>query len=227
MNETFSMNTNFHCGTKTFHVQTEYYKSSGKVVTNIFFQGNIVKRIERLPATADIYQEIKKQHEQVLHKLQEALEKQKSKTEVHTCREETFNQKASYEHGERFMKHRNKSGEDIIRKLVTKKPGKELVSKIVEKRPGEEILKKVIEKRPGEKALKKLIEKKPGKGLFNKLLEKRPGESIAKSIIEKRPGERAVKKLIEKKPGKELFEKIKEEKPGKDFFENFIDLLKH
>ncbi|OMH40520.1 hypothetical protein [Desulfurobacterium indicum] len=206
MNETYSMNTNFQCGTKTFHVQTEFYKSSGKVVTNIFFQGNIVKRIEKLPETEDISQEIKKQHEHILQKLQEALEKQKKQTENctksnHVQNEAKSKKAASYSQGERFMKKRSKPGEEVIKKLITRKPGKEVINKLIEKRPGEE-------------ALKRLMEKKPGKGLLDKLMEKRPGEE-------------AVKKLMEKKPGKELFEKLKEEKPGKEFIEHFIDLLKH
>ncbi|WP_457569457.1 hypothetical protein, partial [Desulfurobacterium sp.] len=175
MNETYSMNTNFQCGAKTFHVQTEFYKSSGKVVTNIFFQGNIVKRIERLPETEDISQEIKKQHEHILHKLQEALEKQKKQTETCTKTSHVQNEvkseetTSSYSQGERFMKKRSKPGEEVIKKLITRKPGKELVDKLIEKRPGEEILKRVMEKRPGEKALKRLMEKKPGKGLLDKL----------------------------------------------------------
>ncbi|WP_456397584.1 hypothetical protein [Desulfurobacterium sp.] len=207
MNETYSMNTNFQCGTKMFHIQTEFYKSSGKVVTNIFFQGNIVKRIEKLPETEDISQEIKKQHEYILQKLQEALEKQKKQTESCTKSSYVHNEvksegtTSSYSQGERLIKKRSKPGEKVIKKLITKKPGKEIVNKL-------------IEKRPGEKALKRLIEKKPGKGLLGKL-------------IEKKPGEKAVKKLIERKPGKELFEKLKEEKPGKEFMEHFIDLLKH
>ena len=69
MNEV-SKNDNVKLGSHVYHVQTEYYRSSNKIVSNIFMDGKIVKRIESKPVEGeDIGKRVSQQHEEILKKL--------------------------------------------------------------------------------------------------------------------------------------------------------------
>jgi RNA binding exosome subunit len=69
MNEV-SKNDNVKLGSHVYHVQTEYYRSSNKIVSNIFMDGKIVKRIESKPVEGeDIGKRASQQHEEILKKL--------------------------------------------------------------------------------------------------------------------------------------------------------------
>ena len=65
-----SKNDNVKLGNHVYHIQTEYYKSSNKIVSNIFMDGKIIKRIESEPAEGeDITKRISQQHEEILKKI--------------------------------------------------------------------------------------------------------------------------------------------------------------
>jgi len=76
-----SINQDVYAGGSTYHIQTEYYKSSGKIVTNIFKDGVSVKRLERKVeeglSDEEIDQEIEKFHFFVLEKLRQGGKKAK------------------------------------------------------------------------------------------------------------------------------------------------------
>ena len=65
-----SKNDNVKLGNHVYHIQTEYYKSSNKIVSNIFMDGKIIKRIESEPAEGeDIGKRVSQQHEEILKKI--------------------------------------------------------------------------------------------------------------------------------------------------------------
>jgi len=65
-----SKNDNVKLGNHVYHIQTEYYKSSNKIVSNIFMDGKIIKRIESEPAEGeDIAKRVSQQHEEILKKI--------------------------------------------------------------------------------------------------------------------------------------------------------------
>jgi hypothetical protein len=67
-----SINQDIVAGSSVYHIQTEYYKSSGKIVTNIFKDGRSVKRLEKEISTLndeEIDKEIEKFHTFVISKL--------------------------------------------------------------------------------------------------------------------------------------------------------------
>jgi len=74
-----SINQDIYAGGSIYHVQTEYYKTAGKIVTNIFKDGVAVKKIERPVAPevsdAQLDEEIEKFHFQVINKLRLAAKK--------------------------------------------------------------------------------------------------------------------------------------------------------
>jgi len=76
-----SINQDVYAGGSTYHIQTEYYKSSGKIVTNIFKDGVSVKRLEKKVEEGlsddEIDQEIEKFHFLVLEKLRQGGKKGK------------------------------------------------------------------------------------------------------------------------------------------------------
>jgi len=77
-----SINQDIYAGTSKYHIQTEYYKASGKIVTNIFKDGVSVKRLEReVPDLSDeeLDEEIKKFHVFVINKLREGAVRRKKK----------------------------------------------------------------------------------------------------------------------------------------------------
>ncbi len=76
-----SRNDNIKIGKHVYHVQTEYYSSSNKVVSNIFMDGKIVKRIESHPEGNPIDELISRQHEEILKKITSSSKKRKFKLE--------------------------------------------------------------------------------------------------------------------------------------------------
>ena len=82
-----SINQDVYAGGSTYHIQTEFYKSSGKIVTNIFKDGVSVKRLERKVeeglSDEEIDREVEKFHFLVLEKLRQGGKRLKrSKPEV-------------------------------------------------------------------------------------------------------------------------------------------------
>jgi len=71
-----SINQDVYVGSVTYHIQTEYYKGAGKIVTNIFKDGMSVKRLEK-PVSGlsddEIDKEIEKFHYFVLDKLRQGV----------------------------------------------------------------------------------------------------------------------------------------------------------
>jgi predicted DNA-binding protein len=76
-----SINQDIHAGGSVYHVQTEYYRSSGKIVTNIFKDGLSVKRLEK-PVSGlseeELDREIENFHRLVLDKLKSSRRKQEA-----------------------------------------------------------------------------------------------------------------------------------------------------
>ncbi len=67
---TLSKNDNIRIGSSVYHVQTEYYKTSGEVVTLIFKKGEVVKKIENSLNPSEIpSQVVEKQHKTVIEKI--------------------------------------------------------------------------------------------------------------------------------------------------------------
>ncbi|RUM88101.1 MAG: hypothetical protein DSZ25_02575 [Thermovibrio sp.] len=65
-----SINEDITIGRTKFHVQTEFYRSSGKVVSNIFKDGIALKRVERsLDEDEEIEEAVQKFHREVVQKL--------------------------------------------------------------------------------------------------------------------------------------------------------------
>ncbi|WP_456395299.1 response regulator [Desulfurobacterium sp.] len=75
-----SRNDNLKLGNLEFHVQTEYYRSSGDVVTLIFKRGEVIKRIEKKLSVGESPDDaVKRQHTEVIHKLISATSKKNTK----------------------------------------------------------------------------------------------------------------------------------------------------
>jgi DNA-binding transcriptional MerR regulator len=65
-----SINEDVVIGSTKFHVQTEFYHSSGKVVSNIFKEGVALKRLEKeVGPEENIEEEVKSFHLEVVNKL--------------------------------------------------------------------------------------------------------------------------------------------------------------
>ncbi|RUM90539.1 MAG: hypothetical protein DSZ26_02665 [Thermovibrio sp.] len=65
-----SINEDVVIGSTKFHVQTEFYHSSGKVVSNIFKEGVALKRLEKdIESEENIEEEVKNFHLEVVNKL--------------------------------------------------------------------------------------------------------------------------------------------------------------
>jgi len=142
--------------------------------------GNIVKRIEKIPETENLEKEIKKQHKFVVEKLTTALKEKMACTQKV---EESEKEKS----------------------VSTEMPTREGESGF---KPGKKFLEKLIKERPGEKAFKEIIKRKPGKELVEKLVERKPGKEIFEKIVEKHPGEETFKKT--KKFLDTLFDMLKD-----------------
>jgi len=71
-----SYNEDIRLGGSVFHVQTEYYKKSGKVVSNIFKDGLSIKRLEReVEEGADIDSAVAQFHRYVVERLRSGVKK--------------------------------------------------------------------------------------------------------------------------------------------------------
>ncbi len=69
-----SKNDNIVCQGKIYHVQTEFYKATNKIICNIFKEGTALKKIEKkidLDKQKDITEEISSLHFYVLNKIEE------------------------------------------------------------------------------------------------------------------------------------------------------------
>ncbi|WP_456342475.1 hypothetical protein [Thermovibrio sp.] len=80
-----SINQDIQAGGSVYHIQTEYYKSSGKIVTNIFKDGLSVKRLEKDVSglsEEELDREIENFHRLVLEKLRAGKRKQEAPAEV-------------------------------------------------------------------------------------------------------------------------------------------------
>jgi len=77
-----SLNQNIKAGKSTYHVQTEYYKSSNKIISNIFKDGKAVKRLEKeVEEDRSLDEQIKEFHSSVIERLTKpTLVKEKKKT---------------------------------------------------------------------------------------------------------------------------------------------------
>ncbi|WP_297444627.1 PEP/pyruvate-binding domain-containing protein [Desulfurobacterium sp.] len=66
-----SLNTNVKTPAGDFHVQTEFYHTSQRIITLLFYAGQAVIRIEDLPnlESADLDDEIKRVHESIVRRL--------------------------------------------------------------------------------------------------------------------------------------------------------------
>ncbi|MEO2068256.1 MAG: hypothetical protein ABGX27_01930 [Desulfurobacteriaceae bacterium] len=67
-----SINQDVKAGNSVYHIQTEYYKASGKIVTNIFKDGMAIKRLEKaIPNEEgiDIDEEVKAFHKSIIDRL--------------------------------------------------------------------------------------------------------------------------------------------------------------
>lgn len=65
-----SINEEIRAANGVYHIQTEYYKTSGKIVTNIFKDGMIVKRLEKeLNDKDNIDDQVKAFHAFVIKKI--------------------------------------------------------------------------------------------------------------------------------------------------------------
>jgi len=94
-----SINQDVYAGSSVYHIQTEYYKSSGKIVTNIFKDGCAVKRLEKDVSNVpeeEIDKEIEEFHYFVLDKLRQGAKRKKGAkpAEEKEVREETKQEKA-------------------------------------------------------------------------------------------------------------------------------------
>ena len=69
-----SYNEDVRIGSSTFHVQTEYYRKSGKIVSNIFKDGTSIKRLEReVEEGSDIDSAVGEFHRYVVDKLRKGV----------------------------------------------------------------------------------------------------------------------------------------------------------
>ena len=75
-----SYNEDIKLGGSVFHVQTEYYKKSGKVVSNIFKDGLSIKRLEKdVEDGVDIDSEVAQFHKYVVERLRGGAKKKISR----------------------------------------------------------------------------------------------------------------------------------------------------
>jgi|GEM_PF-929450 hypothetical protein len=77
-----SFNETVQVGRSSYHVQTEYYKSAGKIISNIFKDGMAVKRLERnVDEQRDLDEQIKEFHTTVVGRLKNPVPVKKEATE--------------------------------------------------------------------------------------------------------------------------------------------------
>ncbi|TCK05250.1 hypothetical protein [Phorcysia thermohydrogeniphila] len=89
-----SLNQDIRAGKSTYHVQTEYYKTSNKIISNIFKDGKAVKRLEKeVEEGRDLDEQIKEFHNSIIERLTKpTLVKRKKKEEkpVQEAQKEVF-----------------------------------------------------------------------------------------------------------------------------------------
>ena len=76
-----SYNEDVRIGNSTFHVQTEYYRKSGKIVSNIFKDGTSIKRLEReVEEGSDVDSAVGEFHKYVVDKLRKGVKSRAPET---------------------------------------------------------------------------------------------------------------------------------------------------
>ncbi len=77
-----SINQNIKAGKSTYHIQTEYYKTSNKIISNIFKDGKAVKRLEKeVEEEKDLDTQIKEFHKNIVERLTKPTLLKRKKTE--------------------------------------------------------------------------------------------------------------------------------------------------
>ena len=82
-----SLNQNIKAGKSTYHIQTEYYKTSNKIISNIFKDGKAVRRLEKeVEEGKDLDTQIKEFHRSIVERLTKPtlLKRKKTKKEKFT-----------------------------------------------------------------------------------------------------------------------------------------------
>ena len=65
-----SLNQDIKAGKSTYHIQTEYYKTSSKIISNIFKDGKAVRRLEKeVEEGKDLDTQIKEFHKSIVERL--------------------------------------------------------------------------------------------------------------------------------------------------------------
>ena len=200
-----SINQDIRAGGSTYHIQTEYYKSSGKIVTNIFKDGQSVKRFEKevkAESEEEINKKVEEFHSLIIGKLTGKAKEEKAKVKLQIPKElfEEFLRELSPFFGiaTAFIL------EEALRESETYE---ELLSKIISDL--EEELKPVV------------------RGKLLPLIEKIPKKEVSFSISPTTEGE--ILKVLAEKFGimassilEEAVEKCKEEGGG---FGRLVDIL--
>jgi hypothetical protein len=77
-----SINQDIKAGKSTYHIQTEYYKTSNKIISNIFKDGKAVKRLEKeVEEEKDLDTQIKEFHKTIVERLTKPAPLKRKKTE--------------------------------------------------------------------------------------------------------------------------------------------------
>jgi len=77
-----SLNQDIKAGKSIYHIQTEYYKTSNKIISNIFKDGKAVKRVEKeLEEGKDLDTQIKEFHKNIVERLTKPTLSKKGKPE--------------------------------------------------------------------------------------------------------------------------------------------------
>ncbi len=77
-----SINQDIKAGKSTYHIQTEYYKTSNKIISNIFKDGKAVKRLEKeVEEEKDLDTQIKEFHKNIVERLTKPTLLKRKKTE--------------------------------------------------------------------------------------------------------------------------------------------------
>ena len=77
-----SLNQDIKAGKSIYHIQTEYYKTSNRIISNIFKDGKAVKRLEKdVEEERDLDTQIKEFHRSVVERLTKPVALKKKKPE--------------------------------------------------------------------------------------------------------------------------------------------------
>ena len=88
-----SLNQDIRAGKSTYHIQTEYYKTSNKIISNIFKDGKAVKRLEKeVEEGRDLDEQIKEFHNSIIERLTKpkVLKKKKEEKPTQKVQKEVF-----------------------------------------------------------------------------------------------------------------------------------------